>query len=329
MTDQADRLRKLAELAGRSGFASKANEMGASQQSTMGESHQSAARQTVLETNRGSLKRTRVLAVTSGKGGVGKTSIVANLAIALSQSGLRVLVVDADLGLANIDVLLGLRTRFNLGHVVSGQKSLEDIIVEGPAGVRIIPGASGLKDLAEIEAGRRHALLADLVSLDEESDLLMIDTGAGISSNVMDFVVSADEVIVVTTPEPTAIADAYAMIKVLSQVSPDTYIRLLVNQARNAAEAAQVSDQISSVAQRFLNVYVDKLGYVFADVAVQKSVRAQKPFVLLYPHSSASECIKALAQRLATGRPVRAAPSGIAGFVTRMLSAVGRRYDGS
>lgn len=321
MTDQAHRLRKLAELAGRSDLALSGRRARLNQLDT--------AEDVRMKTGHSELKRTRVMAVTSGKGGVGKTNVVTNLAIALSEAGMRVLVVDADLGLANIDVLLGLHPRHNLGHVVSGQKSLEDVIINGPAGIRIIPGASGLQDLAQMEIARRHALLTDLVSLEEQADLLIIDTGAGLSNSVMDFVVSADEVVVITTPEPTAIADAYAMVKVLSQTASDASIRLLVNQARSQSEAEQVTDQILSVARRFLNVFVDDLGYVLVDVAVQRSVRAQKPFVLLYPHSSASECIKAVAKRLMTGRSGSVAPSGIAGFVRRILSSVGRRYGGS
>jgi flagellar biosynthesis protein FlhG len=325
MTDQAYRLRRLAELAGRPTLALASGSDGSA-----AERHPETDLAAVhVDAGNAGLRRTRVLAVTSGKGGVGKTNIVTNLAIALSQAGMRVIVVDADLGLANIDVLLGLHPKYNLGHVVSGQRSLEETITDGPAGIRIIPGASGLRDLAQMEVGRRHALLTDLVALDGQSDLLLIDTGAGISSSVIDFVVSADEVIVVTTPEPTAIADAYAMVKVISQTSPDTYIRLLVNQVRSEQEAAQVAEQISSIARRFLNVYVEKLGYVLVDVAVQRSVRAQKPFVLLYPHSAASECIRALAQRFITGRSMCVAPGGVAGFVKRILTAVGRRYDGS
>lgn len=317
MADQAYRLRKLAELAGRSDSALADRRAGV-------ERDIAADRQ--MRTSFSGLRRTRVMAITSGKGGVGKTNIVANLAISLSEAGMRVLVVDADLGLANVDVLLGLYPRYNLGHVVQGQKSLEEVIINGPAGIRIIPGASGLQDLAQMDAGRRHALLSDLVSLEEQADLVLIDTGAGLSSSVMDFVVSSDEAVIVTTPEPTAIADAYAMIKVLSQTDSDVYIRLLVNQARSESEAEQVADQILSVARRFLNVHVDNLGYVLVDVAVQRSVRAQKPFVLLYPHSSASECIRAAARRLVTGRSSPVAPSGIAGFIRRMLSAIGGRY---
>lgn len=213
MADQAYRLRKLAELAGRSDSALADRRAGV-------ERDIAADRQ--MRTSSSGLRRTRVMAITSGKGGVGKTNIVANLAISLSEAGMRVLVVDADLGLANVDVLLGC-TAYNLGHVVQGQKSLEEVIINGPAGIRIIPGASGLQDLAQMDAGRRHALLSDLVSLEEQADLVLIDTGAGLSSSVMDFVVSSDEAVIVTTPEPTAIADAYAMIKVLSQTDSDVH----------------------------------------------------------------------------------------------------------
>ena len=320
MTDQAHRLRRLAELAGRSTLALAAGSEGH-------ENHDNADAARVCS-DTGKLKGTRVVAIASGKGGVGKTNIAVSLAIALSQAGMRVMIVDADLGLANIDVLLGLYPRFNLGHVVSGQKSLKDVMIDGPEGIRIIPGACGLRNMAQMEPDRRHALLTELVSLDALSDMLLIDTGAGLSSNVMDFVVSADETIIVTTPEPTAIADAYAMTKVIAQVNSDAYVRLLVNQARSELEADQVAEQITSVARRFLNVHVDRLGYVFVDVAVQRAVRAQKPFLLLYPHSSAAECVKALADRMLTGRPMRVSSGGAAGFVRRVLASVGRRYDG-
>jgi flagellar biosynthesis protein FlhG len=320
MTDQAHRLRRLAELAGRSTLALAAG--------PDGRAHEDNSEGPDARADIGRLKGTRVLAITSGKGGVGKTNITANLAIALSQAGMRVMIVDADLGLANIDVLLGLYPRYNLGHVISGQKSLKEIMIDGPEGIRIVPGASGLRDMAQMEPNRRHALLTDLISLDGQSDLLLIDTGAGLSASVMDFVVSADETIVVTTPEPTAIADAYAMIKVIMQVNPDACVRLLVNQARSELEADQVAEQISSVARRFLNMHVDRLGYMLVDVAVQRAVRAQKPFVLLYPHSVAAECVKAAADRLVTGRPMRVSSGGAAGFIRRVLASVGRRYDG-
>lgn len=249
------------------------------------------------------LRKARVIAITSGKGGVGKTNIAANLGISLAEMGRRVIVIDADLGLANVDVLLDITPRYNISHVVSGEKEMVDILVRGPGGMWLVPGASGIWKLANLAEREMEMLIAGCERLEREADFILLDTSAGISRTTMDFVCSADEVIVVTTPEPTSVTDAYAVIKILAQNERPPSLNLIVNMAANSIEAAKVADGIGSVVGRFLNVYVEKLGYVLSDPYVPASVRHRKAFVLEFPKSHASYCVKNLAYALSNSIP--------------------------
>lgn len=240
----------------------------------------------------------RVIAVTSGKGGVGKSNMVANLAVELSRRGRRVLVLDADLGLANVDILLGLAPIGHLGDVVSGSRDIDEIILHGPEDVDVLPAASGISEITSLTEAQKGRLVVALDRLKSRYDTLLVDTGAGISSNVIFFAGGAHEVVVVVNPEPTALADAYAVIKVLRQRKEMRRFHLLVNSVRQSSAAQVVHERLVRVASRFLDVDIQLLGHVYFDHAVQKAVMGQEPVVLRFPSSPASRCMIQLAQRL-------------------------------
>lgn len=241
------------------------------------------------------------IAVTSGKGGVGKSNIALNLSILLSAAGNRVALVDADLGLGNLDVLLDIGVRANVSHVIAGRRKLGEVMIDLPCGVQFVPGASGLSRLAELSEFQRANLLDQLGELESDNDIIVIDTGAGIGGNVMHLACSADRTIVVTTPEPTAITDAYAMVKILMQRRYDGQLSLLVNFASDRQEARQTSQRISTVARQFLGTRLLEAGYVLTDEKVAEAVRRRQPFVLTHPRCPASRCLAALATKLCAG----------------------------
>ncbi len=248
----------------------------------------------------------RVFAITSGKGGVGKSNIVINLALAFDEMGKNVLIIDGDLGLANIDVLLGLTPKHNIHHVFQGEKSINDIILDGPGNIRIMPASSGVQELAELQDEQKLFLMEMLEVLEEEIDVLLIDTGAGISDNVIYFNLAAQEKIVVITPEPTSLTDAYAMIKVLHTRYGERHFRILVNLARDDKEALNIYNQISRVADNFLDgLSLDYLGFVPKDHNLPKAVMKQQPVLNVYPDSPASKAFPTLAKRLQAIKPGR------------------------
>ena len=261
----------------------------------------------------------RVVAITSGKGGVGKTNFSSNLAITLAARGQRVILVDADLGLANVHVVLGIVPRFHLEHVMQGEKTLKEVLYPGPGGIHIIGGGSGLTELANLDEARRSRFIQSLSELDSLADVVLLDTGAGLSHNVMSFLCAVDEVIVVTTPEPTAITDAYATIKVLSQENPRAQQRLVINMAQSEADAQAVAQRLQGIARRFLNRDLDCLGYLPHDAAVSRAVRAQQPFTLFQPNAPAARAIVQIAARLGYDEPpVSTSAAGVNGLLTRM-----------
>jgi flagellar biosynthesis protein FlhG len=250
----------------------------------------------------------RIVAVTSGKGGVGKTNIVTNLALALARQGIRVLVVDGDLGLANVDLLLGVAPQYDLQDVILGQRSVRDVVFEGPDGIHVLPASSGVEELANLDEFRTECLIRSLGELEEDVDLILIDSPSGIGKNAISMVQAADQILVVTTPEPTSFSDAYAMIKVLSRRPLRCVPSLLVNQAGSEDEAASVARRVRTVAKRFLNLDIEYWGCVLADESVAKSVQRQEPFLSTYPYSPASSCIYSLARRVMGQEPKPAAP---------------------
>ncbi len=273
-------------------------------------------------------KPARVLAVTSGKGGVGKTNFSTNLALTLAQMGQRVIVLDADLGLANLHVILGVTPRYHLEHVLSGERTLAETLFPGPCGIQIIGGASGLSELANLDGRQRDFFIDSLKELDTLADVILIDTGAGLSHNVMAFLDAAEEILVVTTPEPTAITDAYATIKVVTGENPDAKLRLVVNMAQSQEEAQAVANRLNRIAQQFLRVGLDYAGFLPIDPCVRAAVRAQKPFTLLYPHAPATRGLLKIAAHLGYGADARTAPApaktgGITGLLGRMQSRFG------
>ncbi len=250
-------------------------------------------------------KRGTVLAITSGKGGVGKTNVAVNLAVAMARLGLRVAVLDADFGLGNVDVLLGLTPDSHIGHLVAGEKTLRDIIVHGPHGVQIIPASSGLQSLTALSPTQRTRLLTALDRACEDLDFLLIDTATGISDNVMDMLQLAERVVLVTSLEPAAIVDAYALTKVLSSSDAEKEIGIVVNGARTADEAALAYRQIETAARRFIGRAVAYYGFITDDPAVRDAVLVQRAIVEHLPQSPASRCYRILAARIAGLGPTK------------------------
>jgi flagellar biosynthesis protein FlhG len=243
----------------------------------------------------------KVLAITSGKGGVGKTNISANLAICLAASGKKVLLIDADLSLGNLDIVMGVHSKYNISHLLNGQRSIEEIIYTGPEGLGIICGASGLEDLANIDEFRRHRLLRELSRLQNDFDVIVIDTAAGISKLVIGFCLAADHVLLVTTPEATAMTDAYAMIKVLIINRFARRISLIVNMASTVVEGKRTYRQIANVAKQFLNTHIYDAGVLLRDERLGCAVRMRKPVVLSYPKTRIASSLVALAAKLGAG----------------------------
>ena len=246
-------------------------------------------------------RQARTIAVASGKGGVGKSNIALNLSILLSAAGNRVALVDADLGLANLDVLLDVEVRANLSHVIAGNRRLEDIIIDLPSGVQFVPGASGIAQLVNLTEFQRAQLLSDLSALEADNDIIVVDCGAGIGRDVLQMATCADNVLIVTVPEPTAITDAYALVKVLKRQGYGGSLSLLVNHATDRQEARATFQRISGVARQFLDARVLDAGHVLSDPKVREAVRRRQPFVLAYPRCPASRCLAALANKLSAG----------------------------
>ncbi len=268
-----------------------------------------------------SSSRVRIIAITSGKGGVGKTNMAVNLSIALSRMGKRVVLLDADLGTANADLLCNLPAgACNLSHVIAGRRTLSETIVNAPGGFRMIPGASGLAQVAALQEFERARLVRDMRQLENDTDIIIVDTGAGVSPNVLSFAAGADQQIVVTTPEPTAIADAYAVIKSVHRQSDEHDFRLIVNMARSKSEATAVFERIDGVCRRFLNLHLWYAGYVLHDPAVGRAVRKRQPFLLESPRCDASLCLQQIARKMEDRMPT-AKPGG---FLSRLFGFANR-----
>ena len=270
-------------------------------------------------------RRARVIAVTSGKGGVGKSNVSVNLAVQFARAGRRVVLLDADLGTANADVLCGMDLPRHLGHFVARAATLRQVTHDAPGGFKLVGGANGLARVADLDEAERGRILTALAELEREADVILIDTGAGIGQNVLSFTRFADHVLIVTTPEPTAITDAYAVAKVICRDrqrrggdagGDGQQLSVLVNQARTVAEARAVHARLSGVARQFLNVALLDAGHVFRDDAVPRSVRRRVPVALAEPGAPASVGLARLAQRLERGLARQAPAAG--GFFGRL-----------
>jgi len=260
----------------------------------------------------------RIIAVTSGKGGVGKSNVTLNLAIALAKLGRRVAIIDADFGLANIEVLFGVVPKYNLGHVFIGDRTIDEIITEGPLGIKLVSGGSGIRELANLDERRIAIVIEKLSYLDSVSDIIFIDTGAGISDTVINFIKASGETIVVTTPEPTSLTDAYAVVKtVRADDGPKPKFKVLVNRAETEAEALEVYGKINSVSSHFLGLELENLGYIPYDVNVLKAVKKQEPVMLCYPETEAAKSMEKVGLKLLDIGP-REETSGIKNFLKRL-----------
>ncbi len=264
-------------------------------------------------------KSIKTIAVTSGKGGVGKTNITANLAMEIRKKGFNVMILDADLGLSNIDILFQIAPKYNLQHVLNGQMSLQDIIVEGPMGIKILPASSGVQELTALNEFQRLKLLESFDSYNFDVDYFLIDTAAGISENVAFFCVAAQEIVIVATPEPTSLTDAYALIKVLFTRYQEKEFRVLVNFVKNPEEALSVFTNLSKVAERFLSISLDYIGYIPFDDAVKKAVKAQRPVVDIFPESISAKQFSLIADRFLNKK--NAVKGSLQFFIGNLLSA--------
>jgi len=273
------------------------------------------------ETTMSNTRQVRVLAIASGKGGVGKTNTSLNLALSLAVEGYSVLLMDADLGMANIDVMLNLRPRFDLLHVLKGEKALEEIIIEGPLGIGIIPASSGVSRMANLDHKMHAGLIAAFEQLERNADFLIIDTAAGISDSVISFSSAASEVIVVVCDEPASLADAYALIKVLSQEYGISRFQILANMVTSTQHGRRIYAKLASVADQFLDVSLGFLGSIPHDVALKKAVQNQKPVTLDAPHSPSAIAFQGLAKKL-IGMPARASSGGALSFFVERRTRV-------
>ncbi len=261
-------------------------------------------------------QKTKIIAISSGKGGVGKTNFAVNLAIAYSKLGKKTIVMDADLGLANVNVILGVIPKFNLYHVIKNKKTMKEIVLDTPYGIKIIAGASGFSQLANLSDEQRDAFIQSLSEL-ETADIIIIDTGAGVSNNVLSFILAADETIIITTPETTSITDAYGIIKSIYSLEKDIPIKLVINKCSSIMEGKKVADRIINISFQFLSIKVENLGYIMQDEIVEKAVRVQKPFYILNPKSKASICIDHIISQLEHINAVEG--KGVVSFMKRYL----------
>lgn len=269
-------------------------------------------------------KVARTIAITSGKGGVGKTSLVANMAIALAQAGQKVIILDADLGMANIDVVFGIRPKYNIMDVLDGRMTLDEAMVQGPNGIQIIAGGSGVVELAQLEGKSSERLFEQLKFLEDKTDCLLIDTGAGIGNGVISFCVAADQVIVITTTEPTAMADAYGIIKVINNIAADKHVSVLVNKVEEPDEGEYVFAKLQKVAKDFLGFQLHFLGSIAQDRKMHLAVRQQTPLLLFAPMSPAASAIRKMITRQLLHLPdIEAAVDGthgVEGFFTKLAN---------
>ncbi|KRE56636.1 MinD/ParA family protein [Paenibacillus sp. Soil750] len=265
-------------------------------------------------------RTTRIITVTSGKGGVGKSNFTLNFALSLQSLGYKVLVFDADIGLANIDVLMGVSSTYSLYHLLKKDKTIWEIIQKGSNDLEFIAGGSGFNDLLRLTEDELDYFAEQVMQLNGYVDFIIFDTGAGLSKETLKFILAAEEAIVVTTPEPTSITDAYAIIKMVNSMGHDVSFKLVINRVTDAREGKQTADKISLVAKQFLNIHIPTLGFVDDDPVVSKAVKRQIPFSIAFPYSTATKSIKTLTDNYIKGYRVIETPStGVKSFLNKML----------
>lgn len=263
-------------------------------------------------------KPVRVLAITSGKGGVGKTNVAINLGVSLAEVGSQVALLDADLSLANVDVLLGLQPRYNLSHVLSGERSLDDIMVEGPAGLQIVPASSGIQRMSELSQAEQAALIRAFGEIKRDIDVLLVDTAAGISGSVVNFARACQEIVLVACDEPTSLTDVYAFIKLLNRDYDVHHFQILANQVQDAAHGKILFAKLCKVTDRYLDVALNYLGAIPHDEHMKRSVQKQTPVVLAYPNSKSAQAFRVLA-RSVEALPPTARGGGLEFFFERVI----------
>ncbi|WP_020650233.1 MinD/ParA family protein [Solimonas variicoloris] len=266
-------------------------------------------------------KPVQVIAVTSGKGGVGKTSVSVNLAVGMALDGKRVMLLDGDLGLANVDVMLGLQPSYNLSHVIAGQCSLDDTLIEGPAGVMVVPASSGKRNMAELSGAEHAGLVRAFSDLHRPLDTLIVDTAAGIADSVITFSQAAQQVIVVVTSDPQSLTDAYALIKVLSRDHGIYRVHVLANQVHSPREAREIFENLRRVSERFLDITLSSMGFVPHDEWLKRAVRRQRAVVEAYPAAPSAVALRALARVATSWGPPLGARGNLEFFVERLIGS--------
>ena len=293
MLDQASKLRKMVEKEGAAGKEEKSSD------------------------------NSKIIAVASGKGGVGKSNITVNLGLALKEAGQEVLLIDADMGMANLDILLGLAQKYNLSHILQDKCTFEEALISGPEGIDILPGTSGVEDFVNINQNQVKRLLKVASQMEANYDIILIDIGAGIHRSVINFIIGADEAYIVLTPEPTAVMDAYSLVKILSTHRQNNFLGLIINQIDSRKQARELGNRMSEVIEEYLSREIKVRGYIPHDPYLKKAVKKQQPLLSLYPDSKASQAFKDLAgQMLAENgdKPAR----GARGFVYRLIGMFNR-----
>jgi len=261
----------------------------------------------------------RAIAVTGGKGGVGKTNVSVNLGVAAAELGQKVLLLDADLGLANIDVVLGLHPQYDLSHVMRGERSLAEVLIEGPSGMKVIPGASGVKALADLTPAEHTGLIRAFSEVAADTELLIVDTAAGISDTVLSFSRASHEIVVVVCDEPASITDAYAIIKLLNRDYGHQRFRILANMVRTAQEGRELYNKMCRVTDRYLDVTLGFMGAVPYDESLRRAVKAQRPVVQAFPRSRAAQVFRNLAKKIETWPQPGGANGQVQFFVERLI----------
>ena len=265
-------------------------------------------------------KPVRVITVTSGKGGVGKSSVALNTAIALSRRGRRVLIIDSDFGFSNIDVMLGVKTKYDLLDVIERNMDIHDVIEHGLEGVQFISGGSGVYELTKLSEDQLMVIVDNLKKLEDVADTIIFDTGAGVSDNILRLVYASHETLLVTTPEPTAVVDAYALIKIISEQVRNAAVSLIINKVSSMGEALSVMDCLVRVAEKNVDVHIKKLGCISHDASMQKAIRIQVPMLVSYPHCTASVDIDNIISKLLNTSEKEPGRSGIRSFLERFLA---------